>query len=201
MAGFNQNEASVFMSFQFHGKYLNSSDADLIQNIQNDSTIYDNQFAYERLTEWFDDQSAEFLACANNLYTNIDAAAATFMNGYYNESMNFNLNTAENMQRNSRALAWAKVEKMISDMHYVCSSLDLKKTMKTSGNVFNYKFNKRGPRRLGKMRPTWFGVTHGDEMEYVFGKPFVSEWFLDDDRKMSARVMNFWANFARTGRL
>jgi carboxylesterase type B len=48
-------------------------------------------------------------------------------------------------------------------------------------------------------------VAHGDEIAYVFGKPFdisVILPFLDEkERILSALMMNYWANFAKTGRL
>ena len=199
LAGFNQNEASVFINMQFSGKYLNASDSANILNLPGDPNVYDNAFAYARLSEWFDDQTPSFLSCANEFYSS--GLNNAYMNNYYNETMDFNLNSAENLRRNSRSLAWSKIEKMISDMHYVCSSLDLKNSISVSGHFYNYKFNKRSPLRMGKKAPKWFGVTHGDEMEFVFGMPFVRSSFQDADRKLSARVMNYWANFARTGRL
>lgn len=151
------------------------------------STLYDNKFA-------FDDQTLTFLTCVNNYYSSDETSR--YLNGYYNQSINFNFN-----KNNLRGLAWNKMGKMISDVCYVCSSLDLKSTFGTKGNFFNFKFNTRTPRRLGKTRQLWFGVTHGDEMEYVFGVPFLKDWFMVDDRIMSARIMNFWANFARSRKL
>jgi len=43
---------------------------------------------------------------------------------------------------------------------------------------------------------------HGYEIEYIFGVPWLQEHYFDaDDRFVSRKVMNYWANFAKLGRL
>ena len=44
------------------------------------------------------------------------------------------------------------------------------------------------------------GVMHGEEIEYVFGKPFdASLNFTAKERDLSQRVMNYFTTFAKTG--
>ena len=46
----------------------------------------------------------------------------------------------------------------------------------------------------------WMGVMHGDEIEYVFGKPFdTSLNFTANERDLSQRIMNYFTTFAKTG--
>ena len=46
----------------------------------------------------------------------------------------------------------------------------------------------------------WMGVMHGEEIEYVFGKPFdASLNFTVNERDLSQRVMNYFTTFAKTG--
>lgn len=43
---------------------------------------------------------------------------------------------------------------------------------------------------------------HGYEIEYIFGVPWLQESSFDkDDRRVSRRIMSYWANFAKHGRL
>lgn len=44
------------------------------------------------------------------------------------------------------------------------------------------------------------GVLHGDEIFYHFGDPFMRPDKYDDvDRDLSAKLMEYWTDFARTG--
>ena len=46
------------------------------------------------------------------------------------------------------------------------------------------------------------GATHGYEIEYVFGVPWLTPLaYDDDDRLVSRNMMSYWANFAKSGKL
>lgn len=48
--------------------------------------------------------------------------------------------------------------------------------------------------------PSWMGVIHGYEINFVFGEPFNRKFkYTDEERELSSRFMRYWANFARTG--
>lgn len=48
--------------------------------------------------------------------------------------------------------------------------------------------------------PSWTGVMHGDEINYVFGEPFNPKYnYTDDERYFSRRIMRYWTNFAKYG--
>ncbi|XP_072914246.1 neuroligin-3a isoform X6 [Hemitrygon akajei] len=55
------------------------------------------------------------------------------------------------------------------------------------------------------MKPAWSDASHGDEMPYVFGIPMVGATdlfpcnFSKNDVMLSAVVMTYWTNFAKTG--
>ncbi|KAG8143818.1 putative Carboxylic ester hydrolase protein [Naja naja] len=42
-------------------------------------------------------------------------------------------------------------------------------------------------------------VDHGDEIAFVFGKPFFTDNATEEDKMLSKVIMKYWANFARTG--
>ncbi|KFW05207.1 Neuroligin-1, partial [Fulmarus glacialis] len=54
-------------------------------------------------------------------------------------------------------------------------------------------------------RPEWADAAHGDEIPYVFGVPMVGATdlfpcnFSKNDVMLSAVVMTYWTNFAKTG--
>ncbi|XP_028847278.1 neuroligin 4 X-linked b [Denticeps clupeoides] len=55
------------------------------------------------------------------------------------------------------------------------------------------------------MKPTWADSAHGDEVPYVFGIPMIGPTdlfncnFSKNDVMLSAVVMTYWTNFAKTG--
>ncbi|XP_072287370.1 neuroligin-3 isoform X2 [Pyxicephalus adspersus] len=55
------------------------------------------------------------------------------------------------------------------------------------------------------MKPAWSDAAHGDELPYVFGVPMVGPTdlfpcnFSKNDVMLSAVVMTYWTNFAKTG--
>ena len=53
--------------------------------------------------------------------------------------------------------------------------------------------------------PPWADAAHGDEIPYVFGLPMIGPTelfpcnFSKNDVMLSAVVMTYWTNFAKTG--
>ncbi|XP_023601438.1 bile salt-activated lipase isoform X3 [Myotis lucifugus] len=48
--------------------------------------------------------------------------------------------------------------------------------------------------------PSWVGADHGDNLQYVFGKPFATPMgYRAQDRTVSRTMIAYWTNFARTG--
>ncbi|KAI4885294.1 hypothetical protein NFI96_006096 [Prochilodus magdalenae] len=58
-----------------------------------------------------------------------------------------------------------------------------------------------------EMKPSWADSAHGDEVPYVFGIPMIGPTdlfncnFSKNDVMLSAVVMTYWTNFAKTGKL
>lgn len=56
-----------------------------------------------------------------------------------------------------------------------------------------------------EMKPSWADSAHGDEVPYVFGIPMIGPTelfncnFSKNDVMLSAVVMTYWTNFAKTG--
>ncbi|KAM6184106.1 bile salt-activated lipase-like [Erethizon dorsatum] len=48
--------------------------------------------------------------------------------------------------------------------------------------------------------PKWLGANHGEEIAYVFGKPFTTPLlYRPQDRTVSKAMITYWTNFARSG--
>ncbi|XP_043236715.1 acetylcholinesterase-like [Amphibalanus amphitrite] len=90
------------------------------------------------------------------------------------------------------------VDKMVGDYQFLCGVNDFAETYAGTGNgVFMYHFRQRS---AASPWPKWMGVLHGDEISFVFGEPLnPTKKFSADDRKLSVKMMRYWANFAKTG--
>lgn len=48
--------------------------------------------------------------------------------------------------------------------------------------------------------PSWVGADHGNDLQYVFGKPFATPLgYRAQDRTVSETLIAYWTNFARNG--
>uniref|UniRef100_A0A8C3GH08 Carboxylic ester hydrolase n=1 Tax=Cairina moschata TaxID=8855 RepID=A0A8C3GH08_CAIMO len=66
-----------------------------------------------------------------------------------------------------------------------------------SGKTYSYVFSQ--PSRM-PVYPSWVGADHADDLQYVFGKPFATPLgYLPKHRTVSAAMIAYWTNFARTG--
>ena len=77
-----------------------------------------------------------------------------------------------------------------------------KDVMLWSGNskVYFYKLTySKGSFSHGQCNEPWVGVGHGDDIEYVFGTPFIQGGYTEQDRQFALLIMNLWTNFAKTG--
>ena len=67
----------------------------------------------------------------------------------------------------------------------------------TFNDVYLYYFEHRASNNPW---PSWTGVLHGDEIDYIFGTPLNDTFgFNDKEKQLSRDMMTYWANFARTG--
>nr|AOS89450.1 acetylcholinesterase 1 [Apolygus lucorum] len=90
------------------------------------------------------------------------------------------------------------LDKMVGDYQFTCSVNDFAHTYAESGNnVYMYFFTHRS---MNNPWPSWTGVMHGDEINYIFGEPLnPTKNYQQNEADLSKRIMNYWANFAKTG--
>ena len=68
--------------------------------------------------------------------------------------------------------------------------------------VYLYKLTYKANNSLTDVyrNETWMGVTHGSEIEFVFGFPLkLPQMYSKQDQQFSLLIMNLWTNFAKTG--
>ncbi|XP_046462151.1 acetylcholinesterase-like [Daphnia pulex] len=92
------------------------------------------------------------------------------------------------------------LDKMVGDYHFTCNVNEFAHRyaeMGGSNNVYMYYYTHRSSTQLW---PTWTGVLHADEINFVFGEPLnPTKGYLPQEVALSKKMMRYWANFARTG--
>lgn len=87
---------------------------------------------------------------------------------------------------------------LITDIIFLCPARSLAQTLsEAKKNVYFYIY---GHRSSQSQYHDWIGVTHHDEVEFVFGRPIrLADVYSGRDVEMSKRMIKTWAHFARTG--
>lgn len=89
------------------------------------------------------------------------------------------------------------LQRLVSDWHYSCPVDHVTDTLSQASDIFKYRFSVKNPY---DMWPQWSGVNHGDELDYVFGRPLASEdMFGERDKELSRFMIEAWTNFAKYG--
>ncbi|XP_063430524.1 neuroligin-4, X-linked-like isoform X4 [Mytilus trossulus] len=92
---------------------------------------------------------------------------------------------------------------MLSDGLYVAPVVEMAhEHAKRGAGTYFYNF---GYSTQSENFPQWSSGVHGDELPYVFGAPLVDgispfpSRYTKNEKKLSAAVMRFWTNFAKSG--
>ncbi|KAK3925052.1 Acetylcholinesterase [Frankliniella fusca] len=90
------------------------------------------------------------------------------------------------------------LDKMVGDYHFTCNVNEFAhRYAETGNNVYMYYFKHRS---LNNPWPSWTGVMHADEINYVFGEALNPKLkYHPLEAELSKRMMRYWANFAKTG--
>lgn len=90
------------------------------------------------------------------------------------------------------------LDKMVGDYHFTCGVNQFAhRYAETGNNVYTYYYKHRSKNNPW---PTWTGVMHADEINYVFGEPMnPGKNYSPEEIEFSKRIMRYWANFARSG--
>lgn len=192
--GFDQNEIPMFLPYYELSSYFNSKG---LPNF-NPFTSYDNNFVYQVLLKSVKvsnystpQQSKAYSSCLNNLYN------TAFLKDDYSGYEDFNLQPGwMRHTKKSMNLAWyGKISKILGDLATNCPAIEFNSTMKITGKNYLYKFNYLYSYSESTL------VLHCDESYFLFGGSLTDPYSNEVDRVMDLKIMNFWANFAKTGQL
>ena len=87
---------------------------------------------------------------------------------------------------------FASILNLIGDWQYKCPQDFIADTLADVTTLYKYKFGVRNP---NDNWPNWTGVKHGDELDYVFGRPVSSkEEFNDEHFNLSKFIIEAWSN-------
>ncbi|XP_040537234.1 fatty acyl-CoA hydrolase precursor, medium chain isoform X2 [Gallus gallus] len=87
----------------------------------------------------------------------------------------------------------------IGDHTFVFPAVEVARYHRDAGHpVYFYEFQHRPSSATGVV-PEFVKADHGDEIAFVFGKPFLAGNATEEENKLSRAVMKYWTNFARNG--
>lgn len=87
----------------------------------------------------------------------------------------------------------------IGDHMFVFPAIEVARYHRDAGHpVYFYEFQHRPSSATGVV-PEFVKADHGDEIAFVFGKPFLAGNATEEENKLSRAVMKYWTNFARYG--
>ncbi|KFU96014.1 Fatty acyl-CoA hydrolase precursor, medium chain, partial [Chaetura pelagica] len=87
----------------------------------------------------------------------------------------------------------------VGDSLFVLPAIEVARYHRDAGNpVYFYEFQHRPSSATGVV-PEFVKADHGDEIAFVFGKPFLAGYATEEESNLSRTVMRYWTNFARNG--
>ncbi|NXI43094.1 SASB hydrolase, partial [Galbula dea] len=87
----------------------------------------------------------------------------------------------------------------LGDSVFAFPAIEVARYHRDAGNpVYFYEFQHR-PSSAAGVVPEFVKADHGDEIAFVFGKPFLAGDATEEEHKLSRTVMRYWTNFARNG--
>ncbi|XP_072264154.1 cholinesterase [Pyxicephalus adspersus] len=90
------------------------------------------------------------------------------------------------------------MDDIVGDYNFICPLLEFTNRNSELGNkAYLYYFSHRSSKMAW---PSWMGVLHGYEIEFVFGIPMYRRLnYTKEEEILSRNIMSYWANFAKTG--
>ncbi|XP_044004285.1 acetylcholinesterase isoform X2 [Aphidius gifuensis] len=163
----------------------------LIGNNQNEGTYF---VLYDFIDYFEKDQPTslgreKFLTIINTIFKNMTAVEREAIAFQYTD-----------WEQPKNGFAYQKaVADAVGDYFFICPSTLFAQLFADRGmKVYYYFFTQRSSTN---MWGEWMGVIHGDEVEYVFGRPLnTSLKYTDHERDLSMRMIQVYSNFAFTGK-
>ena len=100
----------------------------------------------------------------------------------------------------------------MGDFYFVCPSFQAADYLSAAGlPTYKYIMTHVPSVSMWGKGLTWAGATHGEDLPYTFGNPFMIDTFDPDHNhfltglfneeevEMALQIMKYWSNFAKTG--
>ena len=98
----------------------------------------------------------------------------------------------------------------LADWLFLCPTFSFSADLAAAGKtVYTYVMTHDPSGSMFDQNLTWLGSSHGEDLPYVLGSPFLKETddndtlvygvFNKEEVEMSQQVMRYWSNFAKTG--
>ena len=93
--------------------------------------------------------------------------------------------------------------RLITDEAFVCPlDLTARAHMQNGNTVYMYHMTHLPSQSVWPDVPTWLGVAHAEDLQFVFGYHFIPEEnhpMAPEELPMILQTMKYWTNFAKTG--
>lgn len=100
----------------------------------------------------------------------------------------------------------------MGDSYFVCPNFDAADHLSAAGlSTYSYIMTHRPSVSMWGKKLKWLGATHGEDLSYTLGNPFMlesldpeSDLFLiglfdEQEVELALQIMKYWSNFAKTG--
>ncbi|XP_030830218.1 cholinesterase 1 [Strongylocentrotus purpuratus] len=100
----------------------------------------------------------------------------------------------------------------MGDFFFLCPSFEAADHLSAAGlPTYKYIMSHRPSVSIWGKGMTWLGATHGEDIAYTFGAPFLLDildpdqsylltgLFNEEEVELAVQVMRYWSNFAKTG--
>lgn len=100
----------------------------------------------------------------------------------------------------------------MGDFFFLCPSFEAADHLSAAGlPTYKYIMSHRPSVSIWGKVMTWLGATHGEDLPYTLGSPFMLDifdpdqsflltgLFNDEEVELAMQVMRYWSNFAKTG--
>ncbi|KER28016.1 hypothetical protein T265_05062 [Opisthorchis viverrini] len=205
LLGVNKNEAMYFLLYGLalgNGSFLHEDGSVLLPEAIQLAAARRPQSPNGPLADFHRISSAQFLS-EDQLVRGI-SQLPSFSYGLPVDTSQTNGYADPSDSRMTAEALMHRLDTLCGELDFICPTLNFAEQVARIANskVFLYEMQRK---TLSCPFPSWTGVMHGYEIEYVFGMPYSEKFqnsfyrFNVEEKKLSDEMMRMWTNFAKRG--